>query len=434
MDYKKFKELIDKGETQTIDYKIECNAFHKGNEKDTAELVKDIIAFANNGNVASYLIIGVSNDRNGFKSVENDKLTDDNIQVLVRDNIFPIPKVKLYRCTWSKVADFRHKEKTFVIIQVGPQARQCFRFAKDHIGYDKKYCFKRNEIWIRRQATSDLASPEEIKRLLEGKEPISEAPLENNVDYKRLSQYEYKGAIKSDLISFLDNVKGKFRNEDQYAGKRVARTWNIISLNLNGKKINMVVLFTDKCNEKGLIAKVCREVYPLHHGVLLICTGNVSPSSVEWCPIKIKENWGYFCTNYQTDMASAIRSLPTVEREKEIFTDVETFCLALEKVSDTQTLHSKFLQAIAAMTEKEDIKSHLEYIYGYITKCLSEWLKLGCPYKTDKIFDELKPINKRNAKVVNILKPYEFVDEKRFGKIVMARNEGACEVIEEFLK
>lgn len=286
MEYKKFKELLNKGECKNIDYKIECNAFLRGKDKAKAELAKDIIAFANNGNIASYLVIGVADNRNGFKSVENDKLTDDNIQSLCRDYIFPIPKVKLINCCWNNVTDERHKDKKFVIIQVGPQARQCFRFNKNCIDYNKEYCFKKNEVWIRRGATSDLALPEEIKRLLEGKEPIAEIDVENNIKYDRLSKYEFRNIIRRDLSDFVGNINGVWSDKTIPILSYPEEEGNLLSLNINEKNLKLIVIINDKFNEERMIAKILRRKLPFHHGLLIISVGNITNSALGGCPLK----------------------------------------------------------------------------------------------------------------------------------------------------
>lgn len=434
MNYNKFRELLSKGECQTLDYKIECNAFSKGNEKDTAELVKDIIAFANNGNVASYLVIGVSDDIDGFKSVENDRLTDDNLQVLVRDNIFPIPKVKLYRCSWDKPSDIRHKGVTFVIIQIGPQARQCFRFTKDHIGYDKKLCFKKNEVWIRRQAISDLASPEEISRLLEGKDPIAEAPVENNIVYTRLSNNEFRSAIRKDIIEFAQKINATARTETQLVGKTGQKNWNYLILkNINGKKLNLVCLIGEKCNTKGLVSEVCREISAVHHGIILINTGNVTPSALEWCPIRIKESWGWFCTNSHTHIGRAIKNLPT-NTDKLLFEDKENFCIILEKVDSTQTLQNKLVQMISSLTEKEDINSHIQDIYNVINGSFAKWRATDCVIYTGKQVSKSKAKRIFEEGIVKSLKKNEFVDIEKYGHSIMTKNRGMCETLDWFLQ
>ena len=107
MNYKRFKELVRGKEKRTVDFKLESYVFKIKSLKLKGELAKDICAMANNGNVASYIIFGVSDDGLSFKSVNNEKLTDDNIQTFCKKAISPIPKVKLNRECW-KNADYKH--------------------------------------------------------------------------------------------------------------------------------------------------------------------------------------------------------------------------------------------------------------------------------------------------------------------------------------
>jgi len=172
MDYAKFRRLIAEGEKATVDFKIECGAFTSPGIAEKAELAKDIISMCNNGNVKSYILVGVSDDGKGFRSVANKKLTDDNLQDFCKTTITPPPKVFLRRVRWPKALPC-HRGIEFVIIEIGPNRRSAFCFAREMINYSEKYCFKRNEVWIRRGATSDLPTPLEIARLVQGK-PIHE--------------------------------------------------------------------------------------------------------------------------------------------------------------------------------------------------------------------------------------------------------------------
>ncbi|GCD13004.1 AlbA family DNA-binding domain-containing protein [Clostridium tagluense] len=434
MEYKKFKELLNKGECKNIDYKIQCNAFMRGKDEAKVELVKDIIAFSNNGNTASYLIIGVADSRNGFKSVENDRLTDDNIQNLCKDYIFPIPKVKLINCCWNKVTDERHKDKKFIIIQVGPQARQCFRFNRDCIEYEKKYCFKKNEVWIRREATSDLALPEEIKRLVEGKEPIAEIDVENNIKYDRLSRYEIINVIRQDLLDFVGNINGVLRNKAIPIFKYPEEEGNLLSLNINGMNLKIIVIIKEKFNEQGIISKVCRLKLPFHHGLLLISIGNITNSALGGCPIKIKENWGIFAIKNATAVKDRIRDLPTTDKKLN-WNLLEPFCLSLDKVNSTQILQNKLQGMVNTIIEKEDIGNYIKNIYQRINVCLIKWRENECVVATDKVFyDETDKTNYYNKEVVRNLAEGEFIDKERFGNIVMTKELKMCKVVDEFIE
>lgn len=193
MDYADFVKLIKDGEKANVDFKIQLDAFGRDSLPAKAELAKDICALANNGNIVSYIVVGVSDDRKSFKSVATTKLTGDNLQDFCKTAVFPPPKVKLHWVTWKR-ASTAHKNKDFVVIQVGPQPREAFRLNKDFIDYKHEVCFRRNEVWIRRNATSDLATPEEIARLTSGK-TIDEYQLNTKLqtereDFARASQHE----------------------------------------------------------------------------------------------------------------------------------------------------------------------------------------------------------------------------------------------------
>jgi hypothetical protein len=206
MDHATFRKLVGEGEKPGVDFKIECHAFATKDTAPRAELAKDICAMANNGYVASYIIIGVSDDGTAFKGVSNRKLTDDNLQDFCKKAIFPPPKIRVHRETWKRVAT-AYGGKEFVIIQVGPQGRQAFRLAQDFISYEEKVCFRRNEVWIRRGATSDLATPEEICRLASGKPAlVDEADEDREKDRQEFalkSEYERKSAVEHAAAEML---------------------------------------------------------------------------------------------------------------------------------------------------------------------------------------------------------------------------------------
>jgi predicted HTH transcriptional regulator len=159
MTYLEFLRLIQGGEKATVDFKVKSDAFAQIGIDAKAELAKDICAMANNGNTRSYIVIGVSDDRKMFHSVTNQKLTDDNLQDFSRKAIYPPPKVRLVSQKWRNAAS-NHRQKNFVIIQIGPQPRQVFRLAQDFIDYKKTYVTAetrfgsveaRRRIWLHRK-------------------------------------------------------------------------------------------------------------------------------------------------------------------------------------------------------------------------------------------------------------------------------------------
>jgi hypothetical protein len=219
MDYSKFKQLIGAGEKETVDFKIECSAFASNALAPKAELAKDIIAMCNNGTKKSYILIGVSDDRGKFKSVANKKLTDDNLQSFCKSTIAPPPKVSLRRVTWKKALG-SHKGIEFVIIEIGPNRCTAYSFAREMIDYSAKVCFKRHEVWIRRGSTSDLATPEEVSRLVQGRpahQDVDEETLAGRKTFDATSEQDQRvmvdAATKKALLGqgyrlLLDNEAG----------------------------------------------------------------------------------------------------------------------------------------------------------------------------------------------------------------------------------
>jgi len=208
MEHSKFRQLVREGENSRIDFKIECNAFASRAMAPRAELAKDICAMANNGYKASYLIVGVSDDGKRFKSVSNPNLTDDNLQDFCKKAIFPPPKIKVHGECWKRVAA-PYIGKEFVIIQIGPQRRQVFRLAQDFVSYKEKTCHRRNEVWIRRGATSDLATPEEIVRLASGKPALidetDEQREQERASFHLQAVFEQGAAVTTAAVSLLQN-------------------------------------------------------------------------------------------------------------------------------------------------------------------------------------------------------------------------------------
>src|ERR1035441_2404380 len=98
MNYEAFQTLLQGGETERVDFKIECLAFQPGcpeSESAKAELAKDVCAMANNRDGASFLLIGVADNGRDFKSVLNAALTDENVQAFCKEAISPPPRLKI---------------------------------------------------------------------------------------------------------------------------------------------------------------------------------------------------------------------------------------------------------------------------------------------------------------------------------------------------
>jgi len=208
MEYQLFRRLLDEGEKEHVDFKIACDAFKDSTVSSRSELAKDICAMANNGGKrASYIVIGVNDNIADFRSVDNDKLTDDQLQDFCKKAIYPPPRVKVHKENWRRALR-PHRGKEFVIIQIGPHRRQAFRLAQDFICYRERVCHRRNEVWIRRGATSDLATPEEIGRLVSGQAPIPDPAIDQRhaerLDFATMSLGQRRAVVGKATIANLE--------------------------------------------------------------------------------------------------------------------------------------------------------------------------------------------------------------------------------------
>lgn len=264
MKHKDFFRLVSEGEQAHIDFKIKCDAFADSGVATKGELAKDICAMANNGYRASYIFVGVSDDGQSFRSVDNPKLTDDNLQDFCKKAVYPPPKIKVHRQTWKRVrAAYQGKE--FLIIQVGPNPRQAFHLAQDFIDYDERVCYRRNEVWIRRGATSDLATPEEIARLVSGKSPYTDPAAEERQAARRcfssLSHGEQKALIYGETETSLE-ARGYDRLPEEDWFWRYVHYQRKVFLNTMWKTVNSttILICLESCRS-SLTAKDLEAFY-----------------------------------------------------------------------------------------------------------------------------------------------------------------------------
>jgi len=245
MNYSDFLRLIRAGEKASIDFKVRSDAFAQAGIDAKAELAKDICAMANNGNVASYIMIGIADDRKTFQSVTNQRLTDDNLQDFCKKAIYPPPKLKLSRRSWRK-ASVDHRNKEFVIIQIGPQPRQIFRLAQDFIDYKRNICYRRNEVWVRRNATTDLATPEEIARIL-NRQPLEQEKLDPKKTKERHTFAHASRSEQSKIISsatkqiLMKTGYSMLQDNDWPYANRMLSTLSSCTFHKRRKKIEMLV-------------------------------------------------------------------------------------------------------------------------------------------------------------------------------------------------
>lgn len=362
MDYPEFKQLIKKGEKESVDFKIKCSAFLPGGSAAKAELAKDICAMANNGNITSYILIGVSDTGRSFQSVSNPKLTDDNLQSFCRDAIFPTPKIKVYRKHWAG--------KVFIIIQVGPHVRRAYRLNRNYIDYPHQKCYRRNEVWIRRGATSDLASPEEVARLVKGQPPEEKRKPEGNVQYAKLARQEQLQTILKDFQKCVEEIGGCLCGNRVVIPLRSLRyVWRCIVLR--------------ECTQRfGLWSCVARG-WEYEHGVLLLVMGTVSKRAFHtYEKVNFKEKWGWF----------SYYDLPNfLEPEPFVLLPVNTkkaslVVLTLPNLADTDALRNSFHSLLQFLNADSESYRRIHLAREGINDNLRRWLRQGWLIETNRMY------------------------------------------------
>jgi hypothetical protein len=369
MEYGKFIQLIKTRENTRVDFKIQCDAFLSKDMGPKAELAKDICAMSNNGNVVSYIIIGISDDGMNFLSVSNNKLTNDNLQAFCKTAIFPPPKVKLFWKLWKK-NNSKIAGKNFVIIQIGPQARFPYRLNRDFISYPEKICYRRNEVWIRREATSDIASPEEIARLFKAS-PSEEIKVENNIEYGKLLRHKQTEYMIDDLKKCVEESGGIF-NDKLLALKinKVRFVWRCISL--------------IDCNGNYAITNIARKDWRYEHGILILVKGKVyrnllDPISTQrfWSPpeVNFKDKWGWF-----TRLSFGIHpEVPMPDYQE----NLPTMVFTLPNLTDTNNLRKSFFDFLHFLESDKNSFEIARKTRNQINSYLRKWLKKGWPISTN---------------------------------------------------
>jgi hypothetical protein len=367
--YDNFVKLLQQNEHELLDFKVKSDAFvDKG---ATAELVKDIIAMANNGYRRSYLVIGVSDNKKGFLSVENMKLNELNIQNLCKDSIFPVPRVKVFDQVWNhKDVAPEHQNKRFVIIQIGPNHRQCFRFNKDYIDWEKRYHFRKNEVWVRRGSSSDTAQPEEIKRLLEGEDYQEKEAFEDNVNYTELLKDKVLETLREDFAELVVEKGGTleiipFRREDL---AKVAK----IRLPIGSKEIHLIAVFVEEegkpFTNRIYYEMADKEKLPFHHGYLIISTATSTKSYLKMLApeLHLKKSWGNFIVPGALTYLSYLARLGKMKKPSE----VGPFILDVPKIKTRENLTKNFIELYAFLSNREE-SSHAWMLANRLEKLVN---------------------------------------------------------------
>lgn len=373
MEYALFQKLVREGEKGTVDFKIDAHVFATGAVADRGELAKDICSLANNGSRKSYILIGVSDDGRHFKSFSNAKLTDDALQDFCKNAIHPPPRVKFTLAEWA-ATKAAHAGKRFGIIEVGPHPKTAFRLSKDFMDYSNKACYRKNEVWIRRGATCDLATPEEIAGLLRkpGTDPTIHLP--NNVIYQRLPVTDQREQVLSDLAAALYDLGGSLADGDA-------------ALPLQKRQHVWRVAVVSELNSQRDLFELFRDVWEYQHGVLVISLGTVGKSSIpQAADVSTKEAWGYY-VRLNLALRYFLQRLEILDRGVRGMAPFSVPLVVLSSVRDSQTLRTRLIDAVDFLNQHAAELSVLQASRKALNTNLQKLLETGWLELVEYVYD-----------------------------------------------
>lgn len=370
MNERQFQGILRAKESARIDFKIDCSAFVAKEIRPRAELARDICAMANNGNVTSYLIIGVSDDGKHFRSVANPKLTDDRVQRFCLSAVNPPPRVRLFRRTWASTRR-RYAGVEFVFIQVGPQARRAFSLARDFVDYRREVCYRRNEVWVRRGATTDLATAEEVARLIAAQSFSADDEPADNVVYQRLSRDAKRSELIDDMAKAAAEIGGRM-----VTGGMPDRGPHLLLPISRGSLVLKIVIGDHFSRTWSVWERVGRE-WTYEHGLLVLSFGPVSRLALPpVAQVKSKERWGWLTTMaIPLDLRSTHQppriTIPgnTSRSDLIIFT--------LPALRDTRDVARRLRLLNAQLSEEPVVRDMVLSAYRATNANLKQWLAQG---------------------------------------------------------
>jgi len=375
MTFQQFQRLVSGGEKANVDFKLSCNAFNRAagdHDKARAELIKDVCAMANNGSAASYLVIGVGDDGQTFRSVTDPNLKSENLQSLVRDAIQPRPFVRLHHLEWAS-APQPYQNVHFILIQIGPNARHAFRLAKDLIDSKKGYHFRKNEVWVRNQDTSDLATPEQIIGLM-GRQRVrgieSDPPFAIT-HYLKLAKADQLRMLAADTKELFRELGIRTVEPSQKSGsdKKLEPCFWVV-LPVRGKKLLFRCRFCEDMRRKGAQATAVALDWRLEHGLWTFLLGNFSSTAAfSGVTVDVKEPWGFVHQMIPTTIGW-VRSGSFLPKG---FGEAPITCLSLPKLSDTAKLRASVAEALESLEGDESLFAHVDRAQSAWNAELRRW-------------------------------------------------------------
>jgi len=468
IDYAMFCCLVASGPSEAVIYKLESNAL-QNMTTENGELARDIIALSNQHGCKGYIVIGVSEGRE-YKSVTNPNLTEERLRGFCRAVISPEPIISLFQLNLGQEGvQPEHQGKTLVIIQVGPHFVGVFRFHQDFIDIGAGTCFRKNEVWVRRgtgsappnmaltnsglpfsaplssaPTTSELASPEEIKVLLESKTiPAGLKDAENKAAHSnkpgahsslsgitRIPQNYAKTPWERALPMILKEIArlarkagGRlFSSEDPFNIETTPIHHLVLFLNQNPLIFRVIV--TDKCAGKNRVHELAGRYLTFEHGLFLLTIDPIEAEALDPGHFRSRQSWGWFFTgpfgrssikekNFQVILPNQIMKQ---------LGPVDISGIALANIQTDRVLHQYWEEMLQTLGEEGTIKQTLDLSYNKILTALSFYLKEGC----------LRPASK-NILPKQLLSN-EIYDLEQYGEVLMVKQTEVYDAVIKMLK
>jgi hypothetical protein len=434
---------------------LDSNALHN-DTAENAELARDIIALANNRDTAGYILIGVSSAHRQVKSITNSDFTEPRLRAFCKTVIFPEPIVDLTRLNIGNEATApEHRNKSFVVIQVGPQPVGVFRFNRDLIDNNRHVHFLQNEVWIRRNSISVLAPPEAIRNLFENKvtpktanltsqpplekdsSPLNASPQSDPLEsespimilprkipnYSKMPYDRVFAAVLNELNHLALKAGGKLYTDEDPLNKESSLIHQLV-LPVNGNPIILRVLLIDKCTSRAQVLEYTRRYLTFEHGAFLVVVGDISKEALENCHVLMKQPWGWFFTGefWHSGLKEKDLNLILPQKVKEQLGLIDSLGFGLANVLTEKVLHHSWNEMLTTLKQNEDIKKIVELNYLKIITALSFYLKEGC----------LKPAAKNY--LPKTLLANEIYDPDKYGNIMLVKQPDIYEAIIKLLE
>ena len=330
---------------------------------------------ANNGAASSYLIIGVGDDRRTCQSVVDPNLNSQNVQTLIRDAIHPRPVIRVHRLCWQNAIK-PFKGIQFVVIQVGPNGRHAFRLAKDYVSWKDKVHFRKNEVWVRNEDTSDLATPEQIVNLA-AKTPRTALGTDShieNIDYLKLAKANQLSTLACHAKEVFKDLgfqtKSLFKENDS---KHIitAPAFRVI-FKVRRKSFVMRCCFAESMTTKGAQSVAVSSNWQMEHGLWTFLLGNFTKAATfSQVTVNAKEPWGVF-NLLQPSIIGWVRlngSLPAQ------FAPVQISLLTQQRVTDKRRLRESICALLEGLESDDTLFAHLDGARRTLNSEINRWMK-----------------------------------------------------------